>query len=129
MKGCIKIISTIKKILIHFRTSIKITAILFIATLIMIGIVTYVYHPIYGVYLNGELIGYIENKANLQTKINNYMDSGDSENVAFVDIENLPQYKICLLKRDVASTGTSLFVEFCRKILLLICLCIVYKAS
>lgn len=71
--------------------------------------VFFVYHPIYAVYVDGDLIGYSENKAKLQTKINNYMDEGDGENVEFVDIEQLPQYKLCLLKKNIITNDEEIF--------------------
>lgn len=73
--------------------------------------VFFVYHPIYAVYVDGDLIGYSENKAKLQTKINNYMDEGDGENVEFVDIEQLPQYKLCLLKKNIITNDDEIFEE------------------
>lgn len=73
--------------------------------------VFFVYHPIYAVYVDGELIGYSENKAKLQTKINNYMDEGDGESVEFVDIEKLPQYKLCLLKKNITTNDDEIFED------------------
>ncbi len=73
--------------------------------------VFFVYHPIYAVYVDGELIGYSENKARLQTKINNYMDEGDGESVEFVDIEKLPQYKLCLLKKNITTNDDEIFED------------------
>ena len=37
------------------------------------------------------------------------MDEGDGENVEFVDIENLPQYKLCLLKKNVTVNDDEIF--------------------
>lgn len=59
--------------------------------------------------MNGELIGYSENKAKLQIKINDYMDNGDGDNVEFVDIEQLPQYKLCLLKKNITTNDDEIF--------------------
>ncbi len=61
--------------------------------------------------MDGELIGYSNSKAKLQTKINDYMDEGDGENVAFVDIEQLPQYKLCLLKRGITTNDDEIFAK------------------
>ena len=48
----------------------------------------------YSVTLNGEFIGYTEDKGQLQAKINEYMKSGDSNTIAFVEIETLPEYML-----------------------------------
>ena len=41
-----------------------------IAAFFMIGAISYIYKPMYNVTLNGEFIGYSENKSKLQQKIN-----------------------------------------------------------
>ena len=63
----------------------------------------------YSVTLNGEFIGYTEDKGELQSKINEYMKSGDSNTIAFVEIETLPEYKMCLLKKGVSSNDEEIF--------------------
>lgn len=75
----------------------------------MIGAISYIYKPIYSVTLNGELIGYSENKTKLQLKINEYIEKGNGENIAFVDINELPEYKLCFLKRDVPTNDEEIF--------------------
>lgn len=54
-------------------------------------------------------VGYTDNKSKLQTQINEYIENGESENTAFVQIDSLPQYKICLLKRSVNSDDDIIF--------------------
>jgi len=70
------------------------------AIAIIIGIVSLAYKPAYAVTLNNEFIGYTTNKSKLQSRINEYMKKGDGENIAFVDIEILPEYSFCFLKRN-----------------------------
>ena len=55
----------------------------------------------YSVTLSGKLIGYTKDKRDLQAKISNYIKSGDSKMIAFVDIETVPEYKFCLLKKGI----------------------------
>lgn len=62
----------------------------------------------YSVTLNGEFIGYTTNKSKLQNRINEYIQNGD-KNIAFIDIQNLPEYKLCLLKRENASNDDEIF--------------------
>lgn len=101
----------IKKILSHIRTSIKLTVLIILAAIIITAIVVIFYKPTYSVSLNGEQIGYSNNKAELQAKINNYMTKGNGENVAFVQINNLPEYKLCLLKKDVEYNDEQIYSE------------------
>ena len=102
-----------KKILIRLRTLTKLSILIFISLLIIIGTVFLIFKPIYGVYLNGELIGYSENKSKLQTRITNYVEKGEGDienkNLAFVSIDNMPTYKMCLLKRDITTNDDEIF--------------------
>lgn len=94
-----------KKVLIHARRSIKFIILFIIATFLITGVIAFLYKPTYSVYINGEQIGYTEDKGNLQHQINNYINHGDetNKNVAFVQVENLPEYKLCLLKKNVVT--------------------------
>lgn len=102
-------ISNLKKAIINVRKCTKFVIIVAISTFLIVGITSSFYKPIYSVTLNGEMIGYSENKSKLQEKINNYIEKGNGENVAFVDIEELPQYKLCLLKRDIIPNDDEIF--------------------
>ena len=91
-----------KKVLIHTRRGIKVSVLFILAVFLIIGAVAFLYKPTYSVFLNGEQIGYTENKSDLQHKINEYVEKGDgsNSNIAFVQITNLPEYKLCLLKKQ-----------------------------
>lgn len=102
-------ISSLKNTIVKIRKGTKFTIIIAIATFLIIGIISSVYKPIYSVTLNGELIGYSENKSKLQQKINDYIENGNGENVAFVDINELPQYSLCLLKRNIVPSDEEIF--------------------
>lgn len=68
------------------------------------------YKPIYSVTLNGEEIGYSADKSELQEKINEYIEKGNgNQNIAFVEISNLPEYKVCLLKRDIVTNDEEIY--------------------
>ena len=72
-----------KSLLIHIRTWIKLISVTIIAICLMVGLVTFIYRPTYAVSINGEQVGYTKDKSNLQKKINEYIESGDGENIAF----------------------------------------------
>lgn len=93
----------------NFRTLIKLIAILAVAGALIWGTIIFLYKPIYSVTLNGEIIGYCEDKTQMQNRINNYMESGDGENVAFVEINDLPEYKMCLLKKGIETNDDQIF--------------------
>ena len=98
-----------KKMLIHLRTSVKFIVLVLIGTFLTIGAVAFIYKPIYSVTIDGQEVGYSENKSKLQSRINEYMKNGESENVAFVQIDNLPKYKLCLLKRNIITNDEEIF--------------------
>lgn len=102
----------IKNIMMLFRTWIRFVLLVFIGLLITMCLVMAFFKPIYEVTIDGEIIGYSEDKSILQAKINEYMESGDeSKNIAFTEIGNLPQYKLCLLKRGIETNDDEIFAK------------------
>ena len=97
-----------KKILIHIRTWVKLISVVVLASCLIVGIIAYIYKPTYSVSINGEVIGYTKDKSKLQERINE-IEHGDGQNIAFVEVENLPEYKLCLLKRDVEPNDDEIF--------------------
>lgn len=105
------ILNKMKKIFIRIRTSLKLIIIISIATFLITGVVAFVYKPIYSVTLDGELIGYCRGKIALQTRIDEYIEKGDGQNsnVAFVKIDKMPEYKLCLGQRDIEVNEEEIF--------------------
>lgn len=103
-------ISKIKKGIIHFRVWMKIIILLSIAMFIVLSAILIFYKPVYAVNYNGEFLGYVNSKGQLQSKINEYITTGNGENnIAFVQIESMPKYEICLLKRDVQTNEEGIY--------------------
>lgn len=48
------------------------------------------------------MIGYTADKSNLQSRINKYISANEEENIAFVQVDAMPTYKLCLLKMELA---------------------------
>ena len=94
-----------KKVLILLRTSIKVIVLILAGLILISGIVFFVYKPTYAVTLGDELLGYTKNKNDLQKKVNEYIKKGADSNVAFVEIENLPKYRLCLSKEEVLTNN------------------------
>lgn len=99
----------LRKILIHTRKSIKLITLILIALLFVIGFVASFYKVSYSVNIDGEIVGYTDNKSKLQSQINNYIENGENENTAFVQVESLPEYNMCLLKRNVNTDDDKIF--------------------
>ena len=101
----------LKKAMIHIRKSIKFIILFIISAFLIISAIAFLYKPTYSVFINGEQVGYTENKTQLQHKINEYIEKGEneSENIAFVQVENLPEYKLCLLKKNIVTNDEEIF--------------------
>lgn len=104
-------INKVKKIAMFFRTSTKIIVLTSVSVFLMVGAVAFFYKPTYAVTLNGELIGYTENKSNLQNSINQYMEGEDEEEVAFRQIDSVPEYTLCLLKKDIVPNDEEIYAK------------------
>lgn len=98
-----------KKLLIGLRTSIRAVVLFAVSSIVIFTIVMSVYKPTYSVYIDGELVGYTKNKANLQAKILDYIENGSEDNVAFVQIDNMPEYELCFLKRGIETNDEEIF--------------------
>ncbi len=99
----------LKKLCVHTRRSMKLIILISVALLLIAGCVACFYKVSYSVTIDGELVGYTDNKSKLQTKINDYTENGENENTAFVQVDSLPKYKMCLLKRNVETNDEEIF--------------------
>lgn len=102
-------ISNLKKIIIGLRNTTKFAIILVIAVVLIVGIIKISYKQTYSVSLNGEIIGYTQDKVNLQKRINEYINSGDGDNIAFVEVKDMPEYEACLLKNGMQTNDDEIF--------------------
>ena len=98
-----------KKLLVHMRIWLKAFLAFAVAAVIIISVINIFFKPTYSVTLDGEFIGYTNDKAALQDRINEYIKSGDGEHIAFVQIETLPEYKLCLLKKNAETNDDEIF--------------------
>lgn len=99
----------LKKVLIHTRRSIKLIILISIALLVVIGVIASFYKVSYSVNIDGQMVGYTDNKSKLQAQINDYIENGENENTAFVQVDSLPEYNMCLLKKNVNSDDNKIF--------------------
>ena len=105
------IINILKKVAITARKSIKLTVLVLLSAIILIGLVVLFYHPTYEVRLNGEVIGYTADKSTLQERINEYIQEDEEENIAFRQIDAMPTYELCLLKKDVETNDEEIYAK------------------
>ena len=102
----------IKQILVFARKSMKLTILIAVSVFLIICAVALFFKPIYSVSINGEAVGYSKDKSKLQARINKYIESGEGgvdSNIAFVQVDNMPEYKMCLLKRNIVTNDDEIF--------------------
>ena len=102
----------IKQILVFARKSMKLTILIAVSIFLIICAVALFFKPIYSVTINGESVGYSKDKTKLQTRINEYIENGDggeNSNIAFVQVDSMPEYKMCLLKRNIVTNDEEIF--------------------
>ena len=102
----------IKQILVFARKSMKLTILIAVSIFLIICAVALFFKPIYSVTLNGETVGYSKDKSRLQTRINDYIErgeGGEDSHIAFVQVDTLPEYKMCLLKRNIVTNDDEIF--------------------
>ncbi len=80
------IINILKNVAIYSRKTIKILVLVALAVIFIGSIVFFYYKPTYAVTLNGEFVGYTDNKSNMQKKINKYINAEEQSNVAFIEL-------------------------------------------
>lgn len=98
-----------REVAVLVRTSIKLVILVIVSMFLAVGAVVLFYHPTYEVSLNGEVIGYTANKSNLQAKVNEYISSKEEENIAFVQVDAMPTYKLCLLKNGMETNDEDIY--------------------
>ena len=104
-----KIKNVLKNTVIHLRTGFKLILLLLVGAAIISFLIFVVYKPMYSVTLNGEFLGYTADKSELQSKINEYIKSGDNQTIAFVEMDTLPEYQMCLLKKGLTANDDEIF--------------------
>ena len=106
-----KISTKIKKVVAHIRTSVKLILLILLSLFIIMGLVTLFYRPMYRVTLKGETIGYTENREELQKRISDYINHGDTSiaNAAFAQIKESPNFSMCLLKKGIVTNDEEIY--------------------
>lgn len=109
--GCVKIISVFKKIYVYLRGAVRLVSLTVVGIVIIVAAIILIYKPIYKVTIDGKKIGYCEDKEALQNKLNDYMENGEEgqKNVAFVQINDMPEYQMCLQKKGITTNDEEIF--------------------
>ena len=88
---------------------IKLISIIVVAVAIIISLILIKYRPAYKVTINGEYVGYITDKLEFEKLVDNEILNPDEVNVAFVDIETMPNYELVLIDNNTETAEEQIF--------------------
>lgn len=87
-----------KKLLYHTKNSAKCISLFIFLLIVIIGIILFKYKPAYAVTISGEVVGYVGDKVEFESKINDEI-LNHTGNVAIVSLNAFPEYKLSLVSR------------------------------
>ncbi len=76
---------------------LKITKTLAVALILIVGIILIKYKPLYKVEISGIQIGYVKNKNEFNSKVTEYVNTKENEQVAFITLDSQPDYELELV--------------------------------
>lgn len=106
-----RVCSILNRKIIHYtKEIIKLTSIMAIGMLIVTGITLVKFKPVYEVSLDGEEIGYIEDKLGFKNLVNELLKENDELNIAFVDMQDLPKYELKFVQKHEQINDDNVFL-------------------
>ena len=99
-----------KKIIYHAKKSFKFVNLVLVLTIIIVAAIVFKYKPIYEVTISGEVVGYVSDKVELEKRIKDEILSHEG-NVAFVTINQFPEYKLQLMDRTQETNDTEIIAS------------------
>ena len=80
-----------------------------VALVLIVAFILFKYKPAYRVTISGEEVGYILNKNEFEQLINDEILNIDQENVAFVDIKEMPKYNLLFIENNKETSEEEIF--------------------
>ena len=99
-----------KKIIYHLRKSFRLVNLFFVLLVSIIGILSFKFKPAYAVTISGEFVGYVSDKVEFETRINEEI-MAHTGNVAFVTINQFPEYSLQLVSRNETTNEDALIAS------------------
>ena len=79
----------------------KVAVTILLGLILIASIILASYKPVYTVLIDGEEKGYVTSKNKIQRDIEEYLQKGDSEKVGYILLNQRPEYKFSLVRKDV----------------------------
>lgn len=89
-----------KRIIYHTKKTFKCFSLLSLLLISIVSIIAFKYKPTYAVTINGEIVGYVDSKSELEKRINDEILK-HSGNVAFVTMNAIPNCNLELVSGNV----------------------------
>lgn len=83
----------------YTKETIRALKIIFIAFVIIFGIIAIKFKPVYAVTMSGETIGYVSERDRLEKKINNFLNNTNGC-IAFIEATVKPEYSYVFVSRN-----------------------------
>ena len=93
----------------YTKSIVKLISIITVAFFLILAFILFKYKPAYKVSILGEDVGYISNKNEFEQLVNSEILNTQKENIAYVDIEALPEYKLVLLDNKQETSEEEIF--------------------
>lgn len=92
----------------YTKEMIKLLRITFVGLLIIMTVILIKYKPMYSIKLGNEEIGYIKEKQDIDTYIEELTNVEQSENIAFIELEEKPEVELKLVSKNTKECGEEL---------------------
>lgn len=89
----------------------KLLTIAIIGAIIVLAIMLMKYKVLYKVTISDEVVGYVSNKNEFEKLINEQIINPNNENIAYVDIEELPKYELVLTGNSETSNEEEIYTK------------------
>lgn len=100
-----------KQIKYYTKKTFKLLMLIAVALLIIFFIFFSKYQLVCEVSIAGESIGYVKDNNVLESKIQELYDKEGSENIAFVELESVPEYKLAFVSKDKELNDTEVLAQ------------------
>ena len=103
-------------IIYYTKEIIKLFKIAFVAFIVISIIVLIKYTPQYEVSIDGKKIGYVNSQRDIDKYINDKVETESDKNIAFVDLNSIPTFKLRLVNRSLENDENILKEEIVKQV-------------
>ena len=100
-----------KRIKYYTKVSFKLIMLIALALFIIGGIFLLKYQLVCEVYVAGESIGFIKDKDSLEGQIQEILDKEGTDNIAFVELSDIPEYKLAFVSKNKELNDTEVLAQ------------------